>query len=342
MVRLYISTVAHNINPPTVLLGLHSSPLTKEADMNYLFDFFGPSSPLCRLTSDANPYERAFVWDPTSSAFQRKGRDSFDSQNVSTCRTHPFTREPGQRLGTSLERAWWKKLPEWNASRKLNCRERAEKRRRRWGSFGVRQSNKRSAEISASPLTRSDRACTGNSHLHGHMGNGPLEKRCFTGPFFLRPCSCRPVTEGGWNVHLPVTMKCTCTSASSCSRMGGRDCSPQQQTSDSHFVRAKSKNEKPLDCSISWGRSCGSEGCELLRNTLWQRQTLGAEFGSGRCTTSFLIWIQCSLMIQVPALPCWAVLFPLRFSHLLLMLLAFLLLILLFPLTCGQWHILDL
>lgn len=105
--------------------------------------------------------------------------------------THPFTQEPSSVWEPKSEGDWWKKLPEWNASRKLNCRERAERRRRRWGSFSVRQSNKRSAEISASPLTCSDRACTGSSHLHGHTGNSPLEKRCFTGPFFLRSCSCR-------------------------------------------------------------------------------------------------------------------------------------------------------
>lgn len=205
--------------------------------------------------------------------------------------THPSTREPGRVWEPKSEGDWWKKLPEWNASRKLNCRERAERRRRQWGSFGVRQSNKRSAEISASPLTRSDRACTGSSHLHGHTGNGPLKKRCFTGPFFssLLQLPGQWRKEGGMftflspcSAHVPVPL------AAGCSRMGGRDCSPNSKHLILISLEPKEKMTNPW---IAPSAETEVLAQRLLSNMPWQRQLLGEEFGSGRCTTSFLMGI---------------------------------------------------
>lgn len=185
--------------------------------------------------------------------------------------THPFTREPSSVWEPKSEGDWWKKLPEWNASRKLNCRERAERRRRWWGSFSVRQSNKRSAEISASPLTRSDRACTGSSHLHGHTGNGPLEKRCFTGPFFssLLQLPGQWRKEGGMFTFLsPCSAHVPVPPAAGCSRMGGRDCSPNSK----HLILISLEPKewqtlgllhqlRPKFWLRDWVIRCGSDSC---------------------------------------------------------------------------------
>lgn len=55
--------------------------------------------------------------------------------------------------------------------------------------------------------------------------------------------------------------------------------------------------------------------CELLHNTMWQWQRREEFFGSGRCTTSFWVGIQMSLIIQVPTAPWRVVSLPSRFIN---------------------------
>lgn len=89
---------------------------------------------------------------------------------------------------------------------------------------------------------------------------------------FLSPCS----------AYVPVPP------AAGCSRMGGRDCSPNSKHLILISLEPKERMTNPW---IAPSAETEVLAQRLLSNTPWQRQLLGEEFGSGRCTTSFLMGI---------------------------------------------------
>lgn len=179
---------------------------------------------------------------------------------------HPSSESGNLNLGEIFENS-----TEWNASRKLNCRQWSRRRRRQWGFFSVPQGNKRSPEDICKSAYTHWQSCflLVQEVLSSTAAWAPFHSRAALSLFLSqlpandgRRVECSPSCHHAAYVYSCLQLQAT-------AGWLGEGSFSQPKTSDSHSFRAERKNVMLFYCFISWGQRFGSRLASNCVIRLW-------------------------------------------------------------------------